>query len=359
MTQRHPKTLIIGAGIVGASIAYHLARRHAPVVVIDRGEIAGSATARSFAWINSWSGANEAYARLRHHSLQDYHRLQQALWGALPLTWSGALIWKQAEADTKQRVREQAAAGYDVRLLDSRGIADLEPNLRTPPRLAAFAAGEGAIEPIEATQVLLRAAETAGADIRQGVKVDRLRLKNGQVTGVDVGEETLAADQVVIAAGTATDALAKQAGFTLPLDHSPALLVRFRSETRLISSVIINPEFEIRQPSDNVLLAATAYADAEGENGPDAIANRLLSTLKDRLHGADNLKLEQVEVGLRPIPADGLPVVGFAPRVNGLYLAVMHSGITLAPAIGRFAAAELLDDADIRLLDICRPQRFH
>ena len=86
--------MIVGAGIVGASIAYHLARRGAPVTVIDSNEVAGGATAQSFAWINSWSSANEAYARLRHNALQDYHRLQQDLDGALPLSWSGALIWK-------------------------------------------------------------------------------------------------------------------------------------------------------------------------------------------------------------------------------------------------------------------------
>lgn len=359
MTSRHPKTLIVGAGIVGASIACHLARRHAPVVVIDSGEVAGGATARSFAWINSWSSANEAYARLRHHSVQDYHRLQTALNGALPLTWSGALIWKQAEADTRQRIREQTAAGYDVRLLDSRDIAELEPGLRAPPTLAAFAAGEGAIEPVEATKVLLRAAQNAGADIRRGANVDRLHLENGCVTGVETDGGTIVADQVVIAAGTGSGALTASAGITMPLDHSPALLVRFRSEARLISSVIINPDFEIRQPTDHVLLAATAFEDAEGENGPDAVAHRLLSTLKDRLKGADGLQLESVEVGLRPIPTDGLPIVGFAPQAKGLYLAVMHSGITLAPAVGRFAAAELLDGDAVRLLDICRPLRFH
>ncbi|MEM9106709.1 MAG: FAD-binding oxidoreductase [Pseudomonadota bacterium] len=358
MTSRHPKTIIIGAGIIGASIAYHLARRDAPVVIIDSGDIAGGATAKSFAWINSWSTPNKAYARLRHQSLQDYHRLQGELNGALPLTLDGALIWKADPADTERRVREQASAGYDVKLIDADHIYHAASNLRSPPPVAAFAAGEGAIEPVQAMRMLLRAAEKAGADIVTGTSVDHLRIENGNVTGVVTGKETFAADRTVIAAGTATDALAATAGISIPLEHSPALLVRFRTETPLIRRVIICPEFEIRQASDTTLLAATGYQDAAGENGPDAIAERLLATLRSRLCGADNLQLESVEVGIRPIPADDLPVVGHVPQVGGLYLAVMHSGITLAPAIGRFAAAELLDDTDIELLNICRPQRF-
>jgi len=358
MTGCYPGTVIVGAGIVGASIAYHLARRGAPVTVIDGADIAGGATARSFAWINSWSSASKAYARLRHHSLQDYHRLQHDLDGALPLTWSGALIWKDDTADTERRVLEQASAGYDVALIDADRIQQVEPNLSTPPDLAALATGEGAIEPIEATRVLIRAAEAEGADVRLGTAVDGLVLDAASVTGVAVGGEIVPADRVVIAAGTATNTLAANAGIDIPLQHSPALLIRYRTNARLIGRIIICPEFEIRQASDNALLAATDFVDAEGENGPDAIARRLQATLGSRLQGADNLQLEAVEIGLRPIPADGLPVVGRVPQVNGLYLSVMHSGITLAPAIGRFAAAELLDDAAIDLLDICRPQRF-
>jgi glycine/D-amino acid oxidase-like deaminating enzyme len=65
-----------------------------------------------------------------------------------------------------------------------------------------------------------------------------------------------------------------------------------------------------------------------------------------------------VTVGLRPMPEDGKPVVGFAPDLPGLYLATMHSGVTLAAAVGRFAAMEILDGARIELLEPYRAERF-
>ena len=57
-------------------------------------------------------------------------------------------------------------------------------------------------------------------------------------------------------------------------------------------------------------------------------------------------------MGWRPIPQDGLPIVGFLPGIGGLYVSVMHSGVTLAAAVGRFAAAEILDETEIRLLTL-------
>ncbi len=60
--------------------------------------------------------------------------------------------------------------------------------------------------------------------------------------------------------------------------------------------------------------------------------------------------MERVTLGLRPTPDDGLPAIGLLPGVAGLCVAVMHSGITLAPAVGRGAAMELLDGAEVELL---------
>ena len=70
------------------------------------------------------------------------------------------------------------------------------------------------------------------------------------------------------------------------------------------------------------------------------------------------MELENVSVGMRPIPADGFPVVGFSSQVEGLYVAVMHAAVTMAPAVGRFAATEILDGIAVKVLEACRLERF-
>ncbi len=59
------------------------------------------------------------------------------------------------------------------------------------------------------------------------------------------------------------------------------------------------------------------------------------------------------------VPADGLPVVGPVPSVGGVYVAVMHSGVTLAPVVGRLVAGEVVDGVEAEELDGVRPHRFH
>ncbi|HEX9447115.1 MAG TPA: FAD-binding oxidoreductase, partial [Dongiaceae bacterium] len=71
--------LIIGAGIIGASLAWHLQRRGARVTVLDAGTPGGIATRHSWAWINASWGNPESYFRLRHRSMQDWHALGQEL----------------------------------------------------------------------------------------------------------------------------------------------------------------------------------------------------------------------------------------------------------------------------------------
>ncbi|KPV57609.1 hypothetical protein QJ48_21215 [Paenibacillus sp. A3] len=62
---------------------------------------------------------------------------------------------------------------------------------------------------------------------------------------------------------------------------------------------------------------------------------------------------------MRPMPEDGYPIVGFHDRIKGLYLAVMHSAITLAPVISRLAANEIIDNAQMKELESCRLSRFN
>ena len=78
------------------------------------------------------------------------------------------------------------------------------------------------------------------------------------------------------------------------------------------------------------IVAGEDFGGGQAPNDIEAEGRRLLALVGQHVRGADNLELEQVTVGMRPMPEDGMPVVGFAPDLPGLYLATMHSGITLA-----------------------------
>lgn len=355
MTSARPKVVVVGAGIVGASIAYHLARRGAPVTLVDKGQPAGAVTGKAFGWINVSHSVPEPYLRLRLLAVQEYRRLEQELDQALRVSWCGALTWSSDQAETERLVRDHAACGYDIRLVDREEIAILEPNLIEPPDCAALAASEGTLEPAEATTALVHAAQRAGAEVLLDSDVVAFGTRGDRVTSVRVNGNDLDADVVVSAAGTGSAALCAEIGVDLPVDPSPALLLRFRSATRLVRSVISGPEIEARQGAGGRLFATENFSE-----GSDiaAIAERSLDLIKQNLRGAETVQLVGAEVGQRPMPADGFPIVGFGPQIEGLYLAALHAGVTMAPLIGRFAATEVLDGITVEVLESCRLDRF-
>jgi len=357
-----PRIVVIGAGIVGAAVAHRLAvrgiSRGARVTLIDRGAPGEGVTQRAFAWINISHGKPEPYSRLRHRALDDWRALERELAGGIAVDWCGALSWAHDPADTERFVQEHARCGYNVQLVDRGAIAAREPALRDPPPVAALAPGEGAVDPLAATRALVAAAQAAGAEIRSGLAATAIETNDAGITGVRTQTGTIDADIVVLAAGIGSAALAAPLGASLAVGRSPAILLRFASGRRLISTLLAGPDIEIRQPDASLLLAAEDYVDAGDANGPAAVAARAQATIRARIAGAEALALESVEVGWRPMPADDLPIVGFAPDVPGLYFSVMHAGVTLAPAVANLVAAEILGGADDAILTFCRPSRF-
>lgn len=358
MAAKAPRIVVVGAGIVGASVACHLARRGATVTLVDRGQPAGGVTGRAFAWINVAHGQPVHYARLRHLALDEYRRLERELAPAVRVDWCGALSWSPEPAEVERFVSDHAEWGYDVRLLDRAEVLALEPNLTAPPECAAHAPGEGALDPVSTTRALVAAARDAGADIRTGVEVLGITADDGRVTGVSMVDGFVTADMVVLAAGTGAAALCAPIGVALPVRASPAVLLRFRTPRPLVGRIVSTPAMEVRQASDTILLAAEDYIDNSPENGPRAIAERTLAAIRRDLRGGDGVSIVDAVVGLRPIPADDFPIVGFAAGVAGLYLTVMHAGLVMAPTVGRLATEEILDGREAAALAPCRLERF-
>lgn len=339
-------------------MAYHLAARGASVTLVDAGEPGGGVTGRAFSWINIAHTNPHSYQALRQAAIGDWHRVEGALGGAVTVNWTGALSWDADLADTERLVAHHAAAGYDVRLVSASEIAELEPGLIAPPRLAAHASGEGSVDPVVATRALCAAARRAGAELRFGVRVTSLMEAGGKVTGVAVDGGEIAADVVVLAAGVGSTDLARGVGLDLPLRASPATLVRMRTPGPLVRGIVCSPGFEIRQAGDTLMLSAADYIDESQENGPTAIGRRVLEAVRAGVRGAQDVSLIDAVAGWRPMPQDGAPIVGFAPGIGGLYLTAMHAGIILAPVVGRLAASEILDGRSEEALQPCRLERF-
>ncbi|NUU64375.1 NAD(P)/FAD-dependent oxidoreductase [Paenibacillus agri] len=342
------KIVIIGAGIVGASVAYHLAKRNQDVTVIERHPAAArEVTDKSFAWIHTTHKVAPEYWHLYDAALEQYHALQQEL-PELKIHWHGALTWGTPT------LREQP----HFQKLNREQLEALEPNLQEYPDEAMFVSEEGAVDPIGVTELLLSKAREYGAKVQFDTNVTQLQQEDSRLVGVHTSKGFLESDVLVLAAGTSIPELCNPLGCPVPVTSSPSILIQMKTPNKLIRTLISNAQFEARQLTDHTLLAAEDYIDESEENGPEAVGRRAFDTLRRSLKDGNQLELESIKVGMRPMPEDGYPIVGFQDHIKGLYLAVMHSAITLAPLIARLAASEIIEREPRGELDHCRLSRF-
>ena len=350
------RVIVIGSGIIGASIAYHLAKAGAEVTVIEADEPGGVATRASWAWINASWGNPEPYFRLRLRSIEHWHKMQSEI-PPLAINWCGGLIWDLPPAELDAYAAERARWGQPLRKLGRGEIHAMEPSLTTVPDFGYFAPGEGMLEPLATALVLLDAARALGADVLAETRVKWLAEEQGRVVGVMTDVGVIHADETVVAAGASTAHLLDSVGLTFNMSSPAGLLSHSKPAPKLLNHLVMTPGLHIRQTAEGRLVAGTDFAGADPEGNAEGLAAELQAKVEAMVQGAEGLGLDFFTVGYRPTPADGFAAIGRPHRRNGLYLVVTHSGVTLAAGLGLFAAQEILTGARDPLLATFSPDR--
>lgn len=350
MTRR---IVIVGAGVLGAALAYRLQRPQAQVTVIDAG--AGGATDASFGWINASFYLNEDHFALRAAGIEAYQRLTRDL--SVPVRQSGCLNWEVEGAELDACAARLEALGYPCERVSPDRFRALEPAVGPAPDECLLFPTEAVAEPGALRRALMAGAIAKGARLLSGVRVtgmgDHLETTAGEIT----------ADVVVMAAGTGCAPLLATMGLTLPMLHRPAFIVETAPLPPLVHHVLASPHGEIRQRTDGVLVMPASQshqsdsADALTVTAEEA-GEAVVARLRDVLPG-QAIEWARVTQAARPVPQDELPVIGHLR--DGLYLLSMHSGLTLGAITAELAASEILsgpsNETQARLAPF-RPDRF-
>ena len=370
------RVVVAGAGIVGASIAYHLAKAGVSVTVIDKLGPATHASRGTFAWINAtWAKQPRHYHSLSQDGVANWRDLQQLL--GLPVRWGGSLEW--FDNDERQellaaQIAEQAEWGEPARMVNTSEIAELEPGLNIDPGVsAAYSPNDGAVDPVIATQRLLGAAERFGATVSFPCELTGTSMSQGRLTSVETSIGAIKADRLVLATGAAPGLPGGIAGIDIPQRSTPGIIALTRPVPRLVNRVIAAPGVHMHQRDDGRIV----FGEQDGAPGNEAHALRLEGRPNDfpaeiiaRQHGdrileiatrfvpnVADAEIEAAYIGWRPLPIDGHPVLGVSPARRDIYIAIMHSGVSLAPIVGQLVARELIEDVAIERLERYRPTR--
>jgi len=358
---------VIGAGIVGASLAFRLAQSGANVILIDRGDPGRGTSGSSFAWANANLKLPRDYFELNFAGMRAHRALRDELGAAPWLHEGGNLVWQDDESELKERVARLTSWGYVAEMRSAAQAHEtLEPHVRfaDPNTQLAYFPEECWIDaPLLASSMVERA-RTLGATTHFSTTLESVELENGRVAAVTLGQiGRLPVDAVVNAAGAGADKVAALVGRTLPLAPTTGLLVRVAVSPTPVGRVVHTPDVHLRPDGDGFVLLHHDDTDHQlGERRQitldDPLVTELLMRAQRVIDGLDDARVVGARIGVRPYPQDGRSCAGPVSAIPGYYEAVTHSGVTLGPLLGRLLAQTIVTGHNEPLLVSFSPDRF-
>jgi glycine/D-amino acid oxidase-like deaminating enzyme len=361
-----PRTAVVGAGIVGASVAYHLSKSGAEVVLVDGAGPGSGTTSTSFAWVNANNKLPRDYFELNLAGMREHERLRDELVGGW-LHPTGNLIQATDEEreNLERRVERLRSWSYAAEILPASTINEkLEPQAVFPDRETTIAhfPDESWVDAPALTRTLVQAADRNGASTLFGSVAHGIEVGvNGVTVSLENGD-MVRADAVVNATGAGAAPVAGMVGRELPLDVFPGLLVRVAVPGEPLSHLLHTPRINLRPDGPGYILLHHDSIDErltdDFAGAEDPLCAELLLRARRVLPALEEAEIVEARFGRRPVPADGHSCVGGLSRLPGYYEAVTHSGVTLGPLVGRLLAREILTGEVDPLIAPFRPDRF-
>ena len=357
--KQKPKIIVMGSGIVGASVAMFCLNLGADVLVLERDKLGGSASSKSFGWINASFAESTDYFRLRNEAVDTFRNLMEEINLNECVQWQGTLWWEDSGQELKRQFNSLVERGYVAKILNKNEIKSIEPNLIDIPKEAIFTSLEGAAEADRVALEMLKQLAIKGGNVLSGCSVLGLTVKKSRVSAVQTNIGEMQCDMVAIATGAATQNGLEGFEWRLPMQNKKGLIVQTAPLPQLINHVLMTNDVHFKQNTDGSFTAGEIYSgDLKKGIVPLDLAYDVLSRISKKLKSSENLTPTNIKIGTRPVPIDGFPVVGEIEGYKGAFIAVMHSGVTLAPLVGELLASEMLQATKSSLLNSFRPIRF-
>lgn len=362
--------VIVGGGIIGASIAFELAAEKLRVVVLDRQEPGCEA---SWAAAGMLSPAPDSPRDLplvpfAKESLKLYPKFVQAIeeFSGKPAAYAcdGALeVFLSAEAESSARLRELRELGIVAELLSAEESRRTEPAIGESARAAIRLPEEGTVEPRLLMDALLTAARNRAVEIRANCGVTELLRDGDRVVGVSACGEKASAGHVVLAAGSYSGELApsgwlKRLAPTRPV-RGQMVALRPQAGATGLPRVVRSERGYLVSRRDGQIVAGSTSEEAGFEKQVTAAGiHKILGATIEMCPALAGAQIVETWSGLRPGTPDDLPILGPA-EASGLWLATGHyrNGILLAPATAK-VVCDWITGARLAFVDAFSPRRF-
>ncbi|WP_300460217.1 FAD-binding oxidoreductase [Desulfobacula sp.] len=381
MKQNSPQIVIIGGGVIGTSIAYHLAKQDACVTLIEKNDLASGSSGACDGLVFMQSKKPGVHLSLAMESLNRFESLQRELPIDIEFKKTGGMVIIETDAEYRAMekfTREQQAIGLDVRLLDQSQALEKEPFLSPSIMGSTFSPLDAQVNPISLTLGLALAAKKNHARVITHAKVLGIHTKNNRVTGVATTQGNFDADMVVNAAGSMAGRVSDMVEMSMPVQPRRGQIVVTHAGKPVLTRCLISAKYiaakydpsladksgqgiSMEQADNgNLLLGSTReFVGFNRENTLSGI-KKIIRQTAAILPVLENFQVIRSFAGLRPYTPDGLPILGPVRSLDGFFMAAGHEGdgIALSPITGDLMARMLLGQKIHIPLDAFSPDRF-
>jgi len=372
--------VVIGGGVIGASVAYHLARQKIRVVLLEKGDPAGGSSGACGGTVFLQTKSPGPNLKLALASAKRYQHLAEELAADIEYVNRGGLIIieKEPERETVEYlVDRQQKAGLDVRLLDQEQACDLEPALSPEILGAAFSPMDSQVNPWHLTFAFIKAARRHGARVCTGTRVTGIRRSFHRIKSVVTDKGEVETETVVNAAGVHAARIGALVDLNVPIKPRRGQLVVTEASAPLISRCMLSAQYiaakfnpDLARKGGGVSIEPTAHGNFvlgstrefvgfDNRVTPAGIQH-IAANISSILPAVKKLKIIRAFAGLRPYTPDGLPILGRVPLLDGFVMAAGHEGdgIALAPITGEIIADLIVDNHTAFPLEAYKLERF-
>lgn len=369
------ETVIIGAGVTGASTAFHLATRsRGRLVVIERGTAGSGPTSRTIGIVRLHY-SYEPLIQLAVRGLQFFEQFEAHTGATADFIRTGFLLLARPDQlpGVEANVALQQGLGVRTSVLTAADVARLDPRMNVEDvGGAAYEPDAGYADGYAAAAGFIGAARRRGATLWEGTVAERILTSGGRVTGVATSRGVIETEQLLVAAGPWTPALLATADVRLPIEASRQQVVQLSppAEFGRLPVVIedMTQGFYARPESVASVLAGVLEEEAEQIVSPDGynqgvdfdFVQRIGALWAHRYPRAADAEIRGGYASLYDLTPDWQPVLGAIPGLDGAFVAAGFSGhgFKLAPALGDCLAALLRGEAPAVDIAPFAPTRF-
>jgi sarcosine oxidase subunit beta len=368
---RAASAVIIGGGVVGCSIAYHLARRGLrDVVVVERDAVGAGTTSKAAGGIRA-QFSTETEVRFSLEAIRVFETFREEFGIDIGYRRIGYLFLVSDEIDLRgftERMALQQRLGVDVRLLTPGDAQALVPALRVDDLVAAVWGPQDAMAgPAEVTSGFARRARELGARIVEGLEVTGIELRDGRVRAVRTTAGAVETPLAINAAGPAAARVGRLAGLELPVHPRRRHIFFTDPFPEIPGPVPLTTDratgFYFRKEMDQILLSPGDVEDVGDDSCVAVDWSKVESAVQKAVHRLpviENARIAGGWAGLRPLTPDDHAIIGPAPDLEGMFLAVGFGGhgFQHSPPTGRYVAEWILDGRPSLDLSLFDPARF-